>query len=111
MDKMNTPLALAVFLSILCIIEYFFLERNCNPLAAEKPPMVVQKEPDFKPLIIYYNRVGKCGSRSLINVINETATENGFNFVSEDPYFTKFEENELISNVTTLPVPLFFTLG
>ena len=33
-----------------------------------------EKDPElFKPKIIYYNRVGKCGSRSLLSAISKTS--------------------------------------
>ena len=108
---MNFSLAFTVLLSVLCLIEYFFLERKCNQLASEKYPIIVDEYADFKPLIIYYNRVGKCGSRSLLTVIKETAVLNSFKFISETPVYTRFEEWDLIKNVTQYQVPLFYTLG
>ena len=108
---MNLSLAVTSLLSVLCLIEYFILERKCRQLATEKHPIVREDYADFKPLIIYYNRVGKCGSRSLLTVIKETSILNNFEFISEMPLYTRFEERDLIKNVTQYQVPLFYTLG
>ena len=51
-------------------------EKNIDDQEAQEVTEVIDEEkgPEiFKPKIVYYNRVGKCGSRSLLSAISKTS--------------------------------------
>ena len=80
----------SIFLALI-IFWYISIERTRNLQSHTLSPTEILEEPinheEFKPLIIYYNRVGKCGSRSLLSVTNGISKKNGFEFVSETPLY------------------------
>lgn len=102
---MNLSLALSTLLVVLCFALFLLAERKCAPAGAQL------KSDTIAPRLIYYNRVGKCGSRSLLTVVKEAAGENGVHFVSEMPLYTIFDETELVKNVTQqlTTMPVFYT--
>ncbi|XP_066288134.1 uronyl 2-sulfotransferase-like isoform X2 [Branchiostoma lanceolatum] len=63
---------------------------------------------------LVYNRVGKCGSRSLITILSVLSKKNGFNY-AKDPkikhWQTRFplrEQIALVQYVDKLPPPFFY---
>ena len=152
-QKINFPIVIITFIVILCV-SFHYVQRNdmaqvasisvqrpltdCNK--AEKLVHEEEKAAElFKPKIVYYNRVGKCGSRSLLSAISKSSkdvridkslccykkvfcegkinlsfghpipSKGNVNFVSETPLYTKFDEKELQNNVTSQDLPLFYT--
>lgn len=102
--NMNLSLILSTLLVVLCFALFLFSQRK------RATDVATLKNDEFKPRLIYYNRVGKCGSRSLLTVVKEAAIENGFRFVSEMPLYTRFDETELVKNVSQLTtMPVFYT--
>ena len=75
---------------LIILFGYVSIERTKTPKSLisrfDFSKVVINCE-EFKPLIIYYNRVGKCGSRSLLSVISGISKKNGFDFVSETPLY------------------------
>ena len=120
-QKINFSTFFAAFTVILVVVFYYVQRKDLaqwGSLLAEERNLTMQevillqeeiKAPEiFKPKIVYYNRVGKCGSRSLLSVISKSAGGT-VNFVSEPPLYTKFDEKELQNNVTNEDYPLFYT--
>ncbi|KAG8444452.1 hypothetical protein GDO86_009579 [Hymenochirus boettgeri] len=65
------------------------------------------------PSQVVYNRVGKCGSRTIVLLLRILSEKHGFNLVTSDIHnktrLTKSEQLELIKNVSTADQPYLFT--
>ncbi|XP_063299399.1 uronyl 2-sulfotransferase [Pelobates fuscus] len=65
------------------------------------------------PSQVVYNRVGKCGSRTVVLLLRILSEKHGFNLVTSDIHnktrLTKNEQMELIKNVSTAEQPYLFT--
>uniref|UniRef100_A0A8C5PHN4 Uronyl 2-sulfotransferase n=1 Tax=Leptobrachium leishanense TaxID=445787 RepID=A0A8C5PHN4_9ANUR len=65
------------------------------------------------PSQVVYNRVGKCGSRTVVLLLRILSEKHGFNLVTSDIHnktrLTKSEQMELIKNVSTAEQPYLFT--
>ena len=88
-QKINFPIVIITFIVILCV-SFHYVQRNdmaqvasisvqrpltdCNK--AEKLVHEEEKAAElFKPKIVFYNRVGKCGSRSLLSAISKSSKD------------------------------------
>uniref|UniRef100_A0A8C0FKG3 Uronyl 2-sulfotransferase n=2 Tax=Strigidae TaxID=30459 RepID=A0A8C0FKG3_BUBBB len=94
-----------LFISILLL-----LVGNSTYLDDHGPPP--QKVLPF-PSQVVYNRVGKCGSRTVVLLLRILSEKHGFNLVTSDIHnktrLTKNEQMELIKNVSTAEQPYLFT--
>uniref|UniRef100_A0A3B1IJ09 Uronyl 2-sulfotransferase n=1 Tax=Astyanax mexicanus TaxID=7994 RepID=A0A3B1IJ09_ASTMX len=65
------------------------------------------------PSQVIYNRVGKCGSRTVVLLLRILAERHQFNLVSSDIHnktrLTKHEQVELMRNISTIPQPFLYT--
>ncbi|XP_060770065.1 uronyl 2-sulfotransferase a isoform X2 [Neoarius graeffei] len=65
------------------------------------------------PSQVIYNRVGKCGSRTVVLLLRILAEKHKFNLVSSDIHnktrLTKHEQVELMKNISTFPQPFLYT--
>ncbi|XP_069462771.1 uronyl 2-sulfotransferase [Ambystoma mexicanum] len=65
------------------------------------------------PSQVVYNRVGKCGSRTVVLLLRILSEKQGFNLVTSEIHnktrLTKSEQMELIKNVSTAEQPYLFT--
>ncbi|XP_069091284.1 uronyl 2-sulfotransferase [Pleurodeles waltl] len=65
------------------------------------------------PSQVVYNRVGKCGSRTVVLLLRILSEKHGFNLVTSEIHnktrLTKSEQMELIRNVSTAEQPYLFT--
>ncbi|KAG8583015.1 hypothetical protein GDO81_008254 [Engystomops pustulosus] len=65
------------------------------------------------PSQVVYNRVGKCGSRTVVLLLRILSEKHGFNLVTSDIHnktrLTKSEQVELIKNISTSEQPYLFT--
>ncbi|XP_075452789.1 uronyl 2-sulfotransferase isoform X2 [Ascaphus truei] len=65
------------------------------------------------PSQVVYNRVGKCGSRTVVLLLRILSEKHGFNLVTSDIHnktrLTKNEQLELIKNISTAEQPYLFT--
>ncbi|XP_075410523.1 uronyl 2-sulfotransferase [Tenrec ecaudatus] len=65
------------------------------------------------PSQVVYNRVGKCGSRTVVLLLRILSEKHGFNLVTSDIHnktrLTKSEQMELIKNISTAEQPYIFT--
>ncbi|XP_069829883.1 uronyl 2-sulfotransferase isoform X2 [Dendropsophus ebraccatus] len=65
------------------------------------------------PSQVVYNRVGKCGSRTVVLLLRILSEKHGFNLVTSDIHnktrLTKSEQRELIRNISTAEQPYLFT--
>ncbi|CAI5770257.1 uronyl 2-sulfotransferase isoform X2 [Podarcis lilfordi] len=65
------------------------------------------------PSQVVYNRVGKCGSRTVVLLLRILSERHGFNLVTSDIHnktrLTKNEQMELIKNISTAEQPYLFT--
>ncbi|XP_053566613.1 uronyl 2-sulfotransferase [Bombina bombina] len=65
------------------------------------------------PSQVVYNRVGKCGSRTIVLLLRMLSEKHGFNLVTSDIHnktrLTKNEQIELIKNISTAEQPYLFT--
>ncbi|KAM6086681.1 uronyl 2-sulfotransferase isoform 2-T2 [Theristicus caerulescens] len=85
-------------------------DRNSTYLDDHGPPP--QKVLPF-PSQVVYNRVGKCGSRTVVLLLRILSEKHGFNLVTSDIHnktrLTKNEQMELIKNISTAEQPYLFT--
>lgn len=65
------------------------------------------------PSQVVYNRVGKCGSRTVVILLRLLAEKNQFNLVSADIHnktrLTKHEQVDLMKNISNFPQPFLYT--
>ncbi|KAK7150212.1 hypothetical protein R3I93_011464 [Phoxinus phoxinus] len=65
------------------------------------------------PSQVIYNRVGKCGSRTVVLLLRILAEKHQFNLVSSDIHnktrLTKHEQVDLMRNISTIPQPFLYT--
>ncbi|XP_043924868.1 uronyl 2-sulfotransferase [Protopterus annectens] len=65
------------------------------------------------PSQVVYNRVGKCGSRTIVLLLRMLSERHGFNFAASDIHnktrLTKYEQETLIRNISTTEQPYLFT--
>uniref|UniRef100_A0A673LFA8 Uronyl 2-sulfotransferase n=1 Tax=Sinocyclocheilus rhinocerous TaxID=307959 RepID=A0A673LFA8_9TELE len=65
------------------------------------------------PSQIVYNRVGKCGSRTIVLLLRMLADRHQFTLISSDIHnktrLTKREQENLIRNISTTPQPFLYT--
>ncbi|KAM9355490.1 uronyl 2-sulfotransferase-like isoform 1-T1 [Pholidichthys leucotaenia] len=65
------------------------------------------------PSQVVYNRVGKCGSRTVVILLRLLAEKHQFNLVSSDIHnktrLTKHEQVDLMKNISTIPQPYLYT--
>ncbi|KAE8602156.1 hypothetical protein XENTR_v10013896 [Xenopus tropicalis] len=65
------------------------------------------------PSQVVYNRVGKCGSRTIVLLLRILSEKHGFNLVTSDIHnktrLTRNEQMELIKNISTADQPYLFT--
>uniref|UniRef100_A0A672QQM0 Uronyl 2-sulfotransferase n=1 Tax=Sinocyclocheilus grahami TaxID=75366 RepID=A0A672QQM0_SINGR len=65
------------------------------------------------PSQMIYNRVGKCGSRTVVLLLRILAEKHQFNLVSSDIHnktrLTKHEQGDLMRNISTIPQPFLYT--
>ncbi|XP_074472279.1 uronyl 2-sulfotransferase a isoform X1 [Sebastes fasciatus] len=65
------------------------------------------------PSQVVYNRVGKCGSRTVVILLRLLAEKHQFNLVSSDIHnktrLTKHEQVDLMKNISTIPQPFLYT--
>nr|XP_021328743.1 uronyl 2-sulfotransferase-like isoform X2 [Danio rerio] len=65
------------------------------------------------PSQVVYNRVGKCGSRTIVLLLRMLADRHQFTLVSSDIHnktrLTKREQENLIQNISTTPQPFLYT--
>ncbi|XP_072535253.1 uronyl 2-sulfotransferase a [Salminus brasiliensis] len=65
------------------------------------------------PSQVIYNRVGKCGSRTVVLLLRILAERHQFNLVSSDIHnktrLTKHEQVDLMRNISTIPQPFLYT--
>ncbi|KAJ8409746.1 hypothetical protein AAFF_G00218050 [Aldrovandia affinis] len=65
------------------------------------------------PSQVVYNRVGKCGSRTVVLLLRILAERHQFNMVSSDIHnktrLTKHEQVDLMKNISNIPQPYLYT--
>lgn len=65
------------------------------------------------PSQVVYNRVGKCGSRTVVLLLRSLAERHHFTLVSSDIHnktrLTKNEQVDLMKNITSIPQPYLYT--
>uniref|UniRef100_A0AAV2KG76 Uronyl 2-sulfotransferase n=1 Tax=Knipowitschia caucasica TaxID=637954 RepID=A0AAV2KG76_KNICA len=65
------------------------------------------------PSQVVYNRVGKCGSRTVVMLLKLLAEKHHFNLVSSEIHnktrLSKHEQVSLMKNITSIPEPFLFT--
>ncbi|XP_048858298.1 uronyl 2-sulfotransferase a [Brienomyrus brachyistius] len=65
------------------------------------------------PSQVVYNRVGKCGSRTVVLLLRILAEKHRFNLVSSDIHnktrLTEQEQVDLMKNISVIPQPFLFT--
>ncbi|TNM94691.1 hypothetical protein fugu_017450 [Takifugu bimaculatus] len=65
------------------------------------------------PSQVVYNRVGKCGSRTVVILLRLLAEKHQFNLVSSDIHnktrLTKHEQVDLMRNISGIPQPFLYT--
>ncbi|KAG7465681.1 hypothetical protein MATL_G00156210 [Megalops atlanticus] len=65
------------------------------------------------PSQVVYNRVGKCGSRTVVLLLRILAERHSFTLVSSDIHnktrLTKHEQVDLMRNISNIPQPFLFT--
>ncbi|XP_056333552.1 uronyl 2-sulfotransferase [Danio aesculapii] len=65
------------------------------------------------PSQVVYNRVGKCGSRTIVLLLRMLADRHQFTLISSDIHnktrLTKREQENLIRNISTTPQPFLYT--
>ncbi|XP_035279783.1 uronyl 2-sulfotransferase a isoform X3 [Anguilla anguilla] len=65
------------------------------------------------PSQVVYNRVGKCGSRTVVLLLRILAERHQFNLVSSDIHnktrLTKHEQVDLMRNISNIPQPYLYT--
>uniref|UniRef100_A0A8C8IUN3 Uronyl 2-sulfotransferase n=1 Tax=Oncorhynchus tshawytscha TaxID=74940 RepID=A0A8C8IUN3_ONCTS len=65
------------------------------------------------PSQVVYNRVGKCGSRTVVILLRLLAERHQFNLVSSDIHnktrLTKHEQVDLMRNISNIPQPFLYT--
>ncbi|XP_056337678.1 uronyl 2-sulfotransferase a isoform X2 [Danio aesculapii] len=65
------------------------------------------------PSQVIYNRVGKCGSRTVVLLLRILAEKHQFNLVSSDIHnktrLTKHEQVDLMTNISNIPQPFLYT--
>ncbi|XP_048829787.1 uronyl 2-sulfotransferase-like [Brienomyrus brachyistius] len=65
------------------------------------------------PSQVVYNRVGKCGSRTVVLLLRVLAERHHFTLVSSEIHnktrLTKHEQVDLMKNISNLPKPFLFT--
>ncbi|XP_034999989.1 uronyl 2-sulfotransferase a isoform X1 [Hippoglossus stenolepis] len=65
------------------------------------------------PSQVVYNRVGKCGSRTVVILLRLLAEKHQFNLVSSDIHnktrLTKHEQVDLMKNISNIPQPFLYT--
>uniref|UniRef100_A0A3Q3ADM3 Uronyl 2-sulfotransferase n=1 Tax=Kryptolebias marmoratus TaxID=37003 RepID=A0A3Q3ADM3_KRYMA len=65
------------------------------------------------PSQVVYNRVGKCGSRTVVILLRLLAEKHQFNLVSSDIHnktrLTKHEQVDLMKNISKIPQPFLYT--
>ncbi|KAI4801975.1 hypothetical protein KUCAC02_019839 [Chaenocephalus aceratus] len=65
------------------------------------------------PSQVVYNRVGKCGSRTVVILLRLLAEKHQFNLVSSDIHnktrITKHEQVDLMKNISSIPQPFLYT--
>ncbi|KAM9840209.1 uronyl 2-sulfotransferase a isoform 1-T1 [Aulostomus maculatus] len=65
------------------------------------------------PSQVVYNRVGKCGSRTVVILLKLLAEKHEFNLVSSDIHnktrLTKQEQVDLMRNISHIPQPFLYT--
>ncbi|XP_015271037.1 PREDICTED: uronyl 2-sulfotransferase [Gekko japonicus] len=85
-------------------------KRNSTYMDEHGPPP--RKVLPF-PSQVVYNRVGKCGSRTVVLLLRILSEKHGFNLVTSDIHnktrLTKNEQMELIKNISTAEQPYLFT--
>ncbi|KAK6295527.1 hypothetical protein J4Q44_G00347530 [Coregonus suidteri] len=65
------------------------------------------------PSQVVYNRVGKCGSRTVVILLRLLAERHQFNLISSDIHnktrLTKHEQVDLMRNISNIPQPFLYT--
>ncbi|XP_017555189.1 uronyl 2-sulfotransferase isoform X1 [Pygocentrus nattereri] len=65
------------------------------------------------PSKVVYNRVGKCGSRTIVLLLRILAERNQFTLISSDIHnktrLSKHEQMDLMINISTVPQPFLYT--
>ncbi|XP_057199203.1 uronyl 2-sulfotransferase [Triplophysa rosa] len=65
------------------------------------------------PSQVVYNRVGKCGSRTIVLLLRILADRHQFTLISSDIHnktrLSKREQANLIRNISTVPLPFLYT--
>ncbi|MBN3271658.1 UST sulfotransferase, partial [Polyodon spathula] len=65
------------------------------------------------PSQVVYNRVGKCGSRTVVLLLRILSERQDFNLVASDIHnktrLTKHEQADLVKNISTIPQPFLYT--
>lgn len=65
------------------------------------------------PSQVVYNRVGKCGSRTVVILLRLLSEKHQFTLVSSDIHnktrLTKYEQVDLMKNITSIPQPYLYT--
>ncbi|KAL0967768.1 hypothetical protein UPYG_G00256610 [Umbra pygmaea] len=65
------------------------------------------------PSQVIYNRVGKCGSRTVVILLRLLAERHQFNLLSSDIHnktrLTKHEQVDLMKNISNVPQPFLYT--
>uniref|UniRef100_A0A3B4A2F6 Uronyl 2-sulfotransferase n=1 Tax=Periophthalmus magnuspinnatus TaxID=409849 RepID=A0A3B4A2F6_9GOBI len=65
------------------------------------------------PTQVVYNRVGKCGSRTVVMLLKLLAEKHHFNLVSSEIHnktrLSKHEQVALMKNITSIPEPFLYT--
>nr|XP_057913363.1 uronyl 2-sulfotransferase a isoform X1 [Doryrhamphus excisus] len=65
------------------------------------------------PSQVVYNRVGKCGSRTVVILLRLLAEKHQFNLISSDIHnktrLTKHEQVDLMKNISNIPQPFLYT--
>ncbi|XP_028823805.1 uronyl 2-sulfotransferase-like isoform X2 [Denticeps clupeoides] len=65
------------------------------------------------PSQVVYNRVGKCGSRTVVLLLRALAERHQFSLVSSDIHnktrLTKHEQVDLMRNISSIPQPYLYT--
>ncbi|XP_030200679.1 uronyl 2-sulfotransferase a isoform X2 [Gadus morhua] len=65
------------------------------------------------PSQVVYNRVGKCGSRTVLILLRLLSEKHQFNLVSSEIHnrtrLTKHEQVDLIKNISNMPQPFLYT--
>uniref|UniRef100_A0A8C9RVM2 Uronyl 2-sulfotransferase n=1 Tax=Scleropages formosus TaxID=113540 RepID=A0A8C9RVM2_SCLFO len=87
-----------------------YLGKNLTG-AADAAPLHVQVLPF--PSQVLYNRVGKCGSRTVVLLLRILAERHRFTLVSSDIHnktrLSKQEQMDLMKNISSLPQPFLYT--